>query len=163
MARLRFRYKTVAVGGTFDILHAGHERLLARAFTLGERVLIGVSGDRLAASLRKGHPVNPFKVRVRELKRFLRSKDWIRRARVTELRDSFGPALRRKRLRALVVSGDTRRNAIELNRLRREKGLMPLQIHVVSLVRARDGKYISASRIRRGEIDAEGNPKGRRP
>ena len=62
-----------------------------------------------------------------------------------------------------MVSEETRRSATELNRLRREKGLMPLRIHVVPLVRSRDGKYISASRIRRGEIDAEGNPKGRRP
>ncbi len=38
---------------------------------------------------------------------------------------------------------------------------MLLQIHVVALAKARDGKYISATRIRRGEIDAEGNLKKR--
>ncbi len=161
MAESKFRYKTVAVGGTFDILHAGHEKLLAQAFTLGERVLIGVSGDRLVASFGKDHPVNSFKVRVRELRRFLRSKDWIQRARITELQDSYGPALERKRLEALVVSTETSRSAHELNQLRRQRGLMLLQIHVVALAKARDGKYISATRIRRGEIDAEGNLKKR--
>ena len=161
LAGSKFRYKTVAVGGTFDVLHAGHERLLARAFSLGERVLIGVSGDRLAASLRKDHPVNLFKVRVRALKQFLDSKDWLQRARISELQDSFGPAVKRKRLQALVVSTQTSHSAIELNRRRRERGLMPLQIDVVALVRARDGKYVSTSRIRRGEIDAKGNLKRR--
>ena len=153
----KFRYKTVAVGGTFDILHVGHEKLLAKAFSLGEIVLIGVSGDSLAASFHKDHPVNPFKVRVRGLKRFLRSQRWIQRARITELHDSFGPALRRKRLQALVVSGETRHSAVELNRLRKKMGLPPLRIHVVALMRAWDGGSISASRIRLGEIDREGN------
>jgi pantetheine-phosphate adenylyltransferase len=138
-------------------LHVGHEKLLARAFSLGERVLIGVSGDSLAASFHKEHLVNPFEVRVRGLKRFLKSQDWIQRAKITELHDSFGPALRRKRLQALVVSAETRHSTVELNRLRVKMGLAPLRIHVVALTRAREGGPISASRIRRGEIDREGN------
>ncbi len=138
-------------------MHVGHEKLLARAFRLGERVLIGVSGDSLAASFHKRHPVSPFEVRVRGLKRFLKSQDWIQRARITELHDPFGPALRRKRLQAIIVSTETRHSAVELNRLRRKRGLAALRIHVVPLTRAREGGPISSSRIRGGEIDREGN------
>ncbi len=156
LPRSKSRYATIAVGGTFDILHAGHEKLLARAFDLADQVLIGVSGDELVSALHKGHSVTPFKVRVRKLRRFLESRGWIRRARISELRDAFGPALRRKRLQALVVSEETHASALKLNQIRRQNGLSPLRLHVVKLVRARDGKPISASRIRRGEIDPTG-------
>ena len=39
--------KTVITFGTFDVFHVGHLRLLQRARTLGERLLVGVSSDAL--------------------------------------------------------------------------------------------------------------------
>jgi len=51
LSKTRFRYRAVAVGGTFDILHIGHEKLLAKAFELGELVFVGVTGDRLVSKL----------------------------------------------------------------------------------------------------------------
>ena len=141
-------------------MHIGHEKLLAEAFNLGERVLIGVSSDGLVSSLYKSHPVRPFNRRLDELRRFLRSHRYLSRARIVELRDPFGPAVRRKKLEALVVSRETRSNGLRLNRLRRQRGLKPLKIHVVGPVIARDGKPVSVTRIRRGEIDARGNVKG---
>lgn len=37
--------KTVITYGTFDIFHAGHARLLQRARSLGDRLVVGVSTD----------------------------------------------------------------------------------------------------------------------
>lgn len=37
--------KTVLTYGTFDVLHAGHVRLLARAKALGDRLIVGLSTD----------------------------------------------------------------------------------------------------------------------
>src|SRR5712664_3924927 len=104
LSQERFQYRAVAVGGTFDILHIGHERLLAKAFELGKIVFIGVTGDRLVLKLNKDHPVRKFAVRSRDLRRLLKARGWLKRARVTELMDSFGPATRRRRLDALIVS-----------------------------------------------------------
>src|SRR5438445_11389694 len=101
LSKTRFRYRAVAVGGTFDILHMGHERLLAKAFELGELVFVGVTGDRLVSSLKKDHPVRRFAARRRDLSRLLRARGWLKRARIIELKDAFGPATRRKRLDAL--------------------------------------------------------------
>jgi pantetheine-phosphate adenylyltransferase len=144
------------VGGTFDILHVGHERLLAKAFELGELVFVGISGDLLVPRLNKDHSVRKFAVRRRDLRRLLKARGWLKRARISELNDSFGPATRRKRLDALVVSEETRDNGLKANALRRSQGLKPLRLHVVKMVRADDGQLLSDSRIRRREVDRNG-------
>src|SRR3989441_13254074 len=73
LSQVKFRYRAVAVGGTFDILHIGHEKLLAKAFELGELVFVGITGDRLVSRLRKNHPVRRFAVRRRNLRRMLKA------------------------------------------------------------------------------------------
>jgi len=160
MAQAKFRHRAVAVGGTFDILHVGHERLLARAFDLGELVFVGLTGDRLVSRMNKNHPVRSFAVRRRDLRRLLKSRCWLGRARITELRDPFGPATRRKRLDALVVSEETRANGLRVNVLRQGQGLKPLRLYVVRMVRADDGRLISDTRISRGEVDPKGKVRG---
>lgn len=39
--------KTVITFGTFDVFHVGHLRILKRAKLLGDRLVVGVSSDRL--------------------------------------------------------------------------------------------------------------------
>lgn len=163
LSRAGFRHRAVAVGGTFDILHVGHEKLLAKAFGLGEQVFVGVTGDRLVSTLNKGHPVRKFAVRQRDLRRLLKARGWLERARITELRDPFGPATRRKRLDALVVSRETWANGLRVNALRRKRGLKPLRLYVVRMVRTKDGLLLSDTRIRRGEVNPEGELKVKAP
>jgi pantetheine-phosphate adenylyltransferase len=129
---------------------------LAKAFELGKIVFIGVTGDRLVLKLNKDHPVRKFAVRSRDLRRLLKARGWLKRARITELMDSFGPATRRRRLDALVVSEETRANGLRVNALRSARGLRPLRLYVVKMVRADDGRLISDTRIRRGEVDTKG-------
>ena len=63
----------VVLGGTFDILHKGHEALLRAAFEgRPEQVLIGLTTDRFARESRTR--VNPYGVRERNLKRFLAAR-----------------------------------------------------------------------------------------
>jgi len=156
MSQSARKYKLVALGGTFDVLHAGHRHLLDGAFKLGDTVLIGVTSDRFVATLHKKHKVRPFSIRVRDLDRFLKTRGWSSRARVTVLREPYGPAARRKKLQALIVSRGTVASGRRLNRLRRKGGLQPLDLFVVDLLKARDGKPISTTRIRNGEIDLQG-------
>ncbi len=149
-------YKLVALGGTFDVLHAGHRHLLSEAFKLGDVVLIGVTSERLVATLHKKHEVRSFSSRVRDLNRFLKTQHWSARARVTALREPYGPAARRKRLQALIVSKGTLPSGRRLNRLRRQNDLQPLDLVIVELLKAADRKPISTTRIRNGEIDLQG-------
>jgi pantetheine-phosphate adenylyltransferase len=149
-------YKLVALGGTFDALHAGHRQLFSKAFKLGDVVLIGVTSDRLVTTLHKKHRVRPFSGRVRDLNSYLKTRHWLTRARVTALSEPYGPAARRKRLQALIVSMGTVASGRRLNRLRRQKGLQPLDLIVIDLLQAVDGKPISTTRVRTGEIDLQG-------
>lgn len=129
---------------------------MAKAFELGKIVFVGVTGDGFVMKLNKDHPVRKFALRSRDLRRLLKARGWLKRARITELMDSFGPAIRRKRLDALVVSEETRANGLHVNALRRARGLKPLRLYVVKMVRADDGRLISDTRIRRGEVDTKG-------
>src|SRR5947208_15664821 len=80
----------VVLGGTFDILHKGHEALLRAAFEGGpERGLIGLTTDRFARESRSR--VNPYATRERNLKRSLAARKW-RPAKIHPTDDPYGPA-----------------------------------------------------------------------
>ena len=144
------------------MLHAGHERLLSEAFKLGEIVLIGVTSDRFVATLHKKHQVRPYSSRVRDLNMFLKTRRWSSRARVTALHEPYGPASKRKKLEAPIVSRSSLASGRRLNRLRRKNGLLPLDLHIVNMLKSADGKLISTTRIRSGEIDLQGRTLSRK-
>ena len=48
---------TVITFGTFDVLHVGHVRVLNRAAEWGDRLVVGVSSDRLNFSKKGRNPV----------------------------------------------------------------------------------------------------------
>jgi glycerol-3-phosphate cytidylyltransferase len=48
---------TVITFGTFDVLHVGHVRVLNRAAALGDRLVVGVSSDRLNFAKKGRNPV----------------------------------------------------------------------------------------------------------
>src|SRR5207245_4196234 len=59
----------IAMGGTFDILHPGHEALLNAAFSLGGEVFIGLTTDAMALQGRQ--KVAPFRLRKQRLEAWL--------------------------------------------------------------------------------------------
>jgi len=152
----RNKFKIVAVGGTFDLLHRGHKILLRKALQIGERIMVGLTENGFARTLHKPHRVDPYRRRERELKSFLKKHGGVDRTEIVALRDPFGPSIHDRRIEAIVVSEKTKRTAIMINRIRREKGLKPLRIISIDMVLAEDYVPISTTRIRRGRIDREG-------
>lgn len=143
------------LGGTFDLLHVGHEALLAKAFELGDdEVIIGMTSDRMARRTRK--TVNSLATRRRNLEAHLRRKRWLRRARIAVLEDVAGPAAIEEDIDAIVVSAERVEAAHEINRERERRGHRPMQVVVVRMRLAEDCVPIAARRIRAGEIDREG-------
>lgn len=159
----RKKFKRVAMGGTFDILHKGHDALLSHAFEIGDIVTIGVTGDDLLRKLSKEHPVRPYNDRVKGLRKFLEDRNWLDRAIIAKLRDKWGPTILDADMEAIVVTEDTRSSAEEINKLRDQKRLRPLHVEIVKMILAEDGKPITTTRIHRGEIDRQGKIMKRSP
>lgn len=59
--------KNIVTFGTFDVIHIGHLRILERAASLGERLVVGVSSDALNISKKGRAPVFPEDERMRIL------------------------------------------------------------------------------------------------
>jgi pantetheine-phosphate adenylyltransferase len=146
----------VMVGGTFDPLHDGHKRLISRSFELAGRdgtVIVGLTTDTFAS--RKVHPVKRYEQRKAALAGYIREQGFSASYSIEPLKDRYGTALDDD-FDALVVSEETLPIAHEINSLRKEKGKRKVDIHQITCVLADDGRWISSTRIYRGEIDVHG-------
>ena len=149
--------KRVCLGGTFDILHAGHARLLEAALAEGETLVIGLASDEFAASRRPpDRELAPYGEREAALREWFAARGALERIEIVALVEEWGPAAEGAEIDGIVVSEETRDAAGRLNALRTARGLPPLEIIEVPHLLAEDGLPLSASRIRAGEVDTEG-------
>jgi len=146
-------FNKASVGGTFNVLHKGHRYILKVAFTIAERVVVGLTTDTFANRFRS-EKVLPYKKREEELRSFLST--FSKPFEIVEINDAYGPATLDPELDCLVVSEETLLRGEEINAIRFKKGLEKLILVVVPIVLAEDGHAISGERIARGEIDREG-------
>lgn len=144
---------TAAVAGTFDVIHDGHLALLKRAFEIGNRVLVGITSDRMAS---KGRNESiPLSVRLPALERCLEHLG--NNYTVFEIDDIYGPAAVMDDADVLVVSEETLGNGRLVNEERSRRGVRPLELSVVPLVNSDDGTKISASAILEGRYGRSGH------
>lgn len=150
------KYELVATGGTFDIIHKGHIELLKKAFEISSTVIIGLTSDALAE--KKGKKItNDYSTRLVSLTSAIEENFPRSSFRISKLDNDFGPAVLEGDVQALVTSDETRYQGESLNKLRAEKNLPKVDVVVVPMVLAKDGKRISTSRIKKSEIDYQGN------
>ena len=151
------KFKVVATGGTFDEIHIGHLALLSKAFELGKKVIIGVSSDEFAESVKgKDKITHSYQQRVASLRLVIQRNFGHVNYEISKLTTSYGPTVISDEVDALIASSETSKSGSEINEIRSKKGLKPLAIVTVDLVRAEDGNPISSSRIRTGQIDPQG-------
>jgi pantetheine-phosphate adenylyltransferase len=151
------RFELVATGGTFDEIHSGHLALLSKAFELCDTLIIGVTSDDFAIKRKGKNNINHrYEERVANLKEAIRENFGDVKYQISKLDNDYGPVILSADVGALVASAETAKKGYEINSIRHSKGLAPLEVVMVDLVRAYDGKPISSSRIRSGEIDAAG-------
>ncbi len=150
------RFRKVAMGGTFNEIHYGHVALLLTAFTTGEHVIIGVTSDEFVSKLGKRHGVKTYGERVEGLRKFLDEHGFEGRYTIVKLDDPYGPPAYDKEIEALVASPFTAGRVEEINKIRLEKGLEPINLVTCPIVLAEDGKPISSTRIAAGEITLDG-------
>ena len=133
--------KKVVIGGTFDVLHRGHEAFLKKAFSLG-KVTIGLTSNKMAEKIKR-RKVNDFKSRKRELKKFLK-KNFLKSAKIIKIEDKFGPTLSED-FNYIVVSPETYKTALLINQKRQKAGKKPIKIIKINFVLDKDGKPFSAT------------------
>ncbi len=150
------KFQLVALGGTFDIIHKGHLALLQKAFSISFKVLIGLTSDDFAANKGKSLLHN-YSQRYKSLESVIMKKFPNAKYEISKLENNFGPAVFEKEIEALIVSEETVEQGNILNKLRKEKSLVPVETVIVPMVLATDGKRISTSRIKDHEIDSQGN------
>lgn len=151
-------FRHVALGGTFDRFHVGHDALLRSAFAAGDRVSIGLTTDAYLAAHPKGRPgrrPRAYRERLRRLRHWLAGNYPRRRWTVVPIDDRFGRAVELG-IDALVLSTETREGGRAVNAERRRRGLPPLPLLEVPLVLADDLRPVSSSRVRDGVIGPEG-------
>ena len=139
---------TVGLGGSFDHLHAGHERLLQVAFEIGSKVVIGLAADELLKEKKFKQNLQSYEDRMQNLvlfaKKIKRAKDLV----VIKLTDPYGPAITSAELDVHVSSEETFPGAQKINDLRRQNGLKPLILVMIPMVLKIDGVRYSSTQIR---------------
>lgn len=144
------------MGGTFDRLHAAHERLLATAAKLAEEVFVGVVGETLGEQLfaNKEHAdlIEPFSQRQAAVREFLAQHTTT--FEVGELTDPWGPAPKDPTADVIVVSNETKPAADRINQMRAERNLAYLDIVIVPWVNTSDGEILSSTLLRKREAES---------
>ncbi|KXZ47714.1 hypothetical protein GPECTOR_33g596 [Gonium pectorale] len=136
-------FRRVAVGGTFDRLHAGHELLLAATALVAQgSVFVGVTADALLANKSHKELLQPYDVRAHEALSYLRAVRPGLQVEAGPLSDPKAPTLAEldPSMEALVVSVETLPGAVAINAGRAARGFRPLAVVTVPVIGVRRGK-----------------------
>lgn len=154
------QYHHVAIGGTFDHLHAGHRTLIDTAFLQAEKVSIGITDDSMAKKWNKKlflTSIESYKERIHGVKTYLKNMKYIDRAELFPLTDIFGTTITDTTLDGIIVTEETLKNAHVINKTRIKNGISPLSIIVIPFLKGKSHNIIRSTQIRSGCTDREGS------
>jgi len=150
--------RTGIVGGSFDVLHDGHQALLSTAFSYGGHITVGLTSDEFAQDSRNRN-VSEFEKRRDILTDSCETYSNIYNTtyEVNRIQHPLKPALETD-ADYIVISPEekTQERVIEINNKRIRSGKDRLQVIEAPMVSDYDGRRISATRISNGEIDKHG-------
>lgn len=151
------KFKNSVLGGTFDHLHAGHEKLLLSAFDKSAHITIGIVENVFKEDKTFLNNLESFALRKERLASFLVSHKLTSRSQIIPINDIFGTTLIDNSFEAIFVTEETQNNAVLINLERAKLNLQPLSLELVPYVVGDDGQVVSSRRIREGTIDRQGN------
>ncbi|KAJ4497896.1 hypothetical protein C8R41DRAFT_940149 [Lentinula lateritia] len=125
----------VALGGTFDHLHAGHKILLSMAAWITSRKLIvGVTDDTLLKSKSNAHVLESLDTRRNNVREFLELFKPGLEYDIVTINDVYGPTGWDLDIQGLVVSRETI-NGAEMISTHREKEQLPkLSVFIIDVI-----------------------------
>jgi len=142
--------KKVGLGGTFDHLHEGHKYLLKTALSVSKFVEIGLTSQDLLKNKKSFSKLEDYKKRKSNLKSFIKSIADLNRVNIVEISNwsEMDKYAQDPEYEGLVVSQETYDNALRLNENRVNKGLKPLILIVIPLLKDENNNKISSTSIR---------------
>lgn len=139
-----YQFPVVAMGGTFDHLHAGHKILLScAAFLATSKLIVGMTSDSLLTKKRHVEILEHLDERTKKTREFLQLVKPGLELDLPPLTDIYGPTGWDPNVQALVVSKETLSGANAIATHRREKDLPPLKDFVIDVI-APDGSNITS-------------------
>jgi len=128
-------YPVVAVGGTFDHLHAGHKILLSMAaWIASEKVIVGVTDDALLTKKSNKEVLENLPTRIAKVTSFLALFRPGLTYDVVPINDVYGPTGWDPNIQALVVSKETLSGAASIASHRAEKSLPALRTFTIDVI-----------------------------
>lgn len=140
----------IGMGGTFDHLHEGHKFLLKIAFNISHFVEIGLTSQELLKNKKAASVLEDYATRESNLKNFISSITDLSRVNIVEIKnwDDMTKYSQDPDYEGLILSQETYKNAVKLNEFREKKGMNPLILIVVPLLKDKNNKKISSTAIR---------------
>jgi len=138
------------MGGTFDHLHVGHKFLLRTALKLSKTIEIGLTSQGLLKNKNSPSKLEDYNTRKNNLETFISTFTNINRVSIVEIRnwDDMAKYSQDPEYEGLVVSQETYSNAVKLSEQREVKGLEPLILIVIPLLKDKNNIKISSTAIR---------------
>jgi pantetheine-phosphate adenylyltransferase len=149
------KYNAIVSGGTFDHFHKGHKVFIQSQVVMSNKVFIGITSDEYVAKY-KSEGIEPYKARRISVENFLVSEKIADSVELTKINNFYVPQLWQESIEAIAATEETKKGALEINKLRASQGLSTYPIEIIPHIFAQDGKILSSTRIRNGEVDREG-------
>jgi len=124
--------------------------LIKTALSVSEFIEIGLTSEDLLKNKKYGSHLESFEVRKKKLKDYIASISDLNRVNIVTIKSweqMTGYALDPE-YEALVVSQETYENGIKLNETREKKGMIPLILVVIPMLKDKDNRLISSTNIR---------------
>lgn len=146
-------FSTVALGGTFDHLHAGHRGLLTLAAYITQNLIVGVTGPGLLKNKKYADYLETYEKRQQSVSNFLSLIKPSLNLRFEMIEDVCGPTATIEHIDALVLSEESEAGGKIVNDTRRKLGFNELEIIISKLFGEGIGGKLSSTDYRRQEME----------
>jgi pantetheine-phosphate adenylyltransferase len=137
------------MGGTFDHLHEGHKYLITTALSVSEKIVIGLTTEKLLKNKKFFSKLEDYKTREKNLRSFIKTIVDSNRVEIIELNDLYGPPINEPEYEGIIVSQETYKTAVKINEIIEQKGFKPLIIIVIPIIKDKNNNKISSTAIRK--------------
>mmetsp|Transcript_4597 Transcript_4597/g.29153 ORF Transcript_4597/g.29153 Transcript_4597/m.29153 type:complete len:313 (-) Transcript_4597:1517-2455(-) len=147
----------VAVGGTFDRMHAGHRVLLAvAAVCCTTELYVGITSDGLLANKEDKDMIRPYDSREATVREYLKNVNPSLVVTTGALSDPKEPTAASlvESMQALVVSEETVVGGHAINEDRKRRGFSPLKLIVIKLLFGKTREKLSSTALRQEDKSA---------